>query len=97
MEAGGRKSTSVQIFGNVYQIRGDVKPEYMLEVARYVDEKMRDIGSRQASASTTKLAILVALHVTDELFRERSGKERLIESANSRIDRLAARLREARS
>jgi cell division protein ZapA len=97
MEAGGRKSTSVQIFGNVYQIKGDVKPEYLLEVARYVDEKMREIGTRQASASTTKLAILVALHIADELFGMRRAREELVDSANGRVDRLAARLREARS
>lgn len=61
--------TEVEIFGNVYTIRGDENPEYVYMLARYVDEKMRSITQKTSTISTGKIAILVALNITDELFK----------------------------
>ncbi|MDI6786534.1 MAG: cell division protein ZapA [bacterium] len=61
--------TEVEIFGNVYTIRGDENPEYVSMLARYVDEKMRNITQKTSTISTGKIAILVALNIADELFK----------------------------
>ncbi|MBU0599262.1 cell division protein ZapA [bacterium] len=77
--------TEVEIFGNVYTIKGDEDPEYISMLAQYVDEKMRNITQKTSTISTTKIAILVALNVTDELFKT---KRQVEEKSKSLIDKI---------
>ena len=51
-------------------------PEYMFRVADYVDRSMRKIADRSPSLATSKIAILAALNITDELFAQRRESER---------------------
>jgi cell division protein ZapA len=68
---------SVTIFGSEYKIKG-ADPEYIGEVAKYVDSKMRELDRRLSSGSPAKIAILTSLNIADELFRERMEKDRLV-------------------
>jgi len=65
----------VNIYGNDYPIKGNTDIEYIRKVAKYVDSKMREVNKNVSSDSTLKVAILAALNITDELFRERSFKK----------------------
>lgn len=62
----------VNIYGNDYPIKGNTDVEYIRRVAKYVDSKMREINKNASSDSALKIAILAALNITDELFREQS-------------------------
>src|SRR5437867_13153997 len=68
---------SVTIFGSEYKIKG-ADPEYIGEVAAYVDAKMRELDRRLSSGSPARIAILTSLNIADELFRERMEKDRLM-------------------
>ena len=68
---------SVTIFGSEYKIKG-ADPDYIGEVAAYVDSKMRELERRLSSGAPAKIAILTSLHIADELFRERNERERLL-------------------
>ncbi|MEW5874538.1 MAG: cell division protein ZapA [Candidatus Zixiibacteriota bacterium] len=72
------KPLRVNIFGEEYPLRiGDgTDPEYMFRVADYVDRSMRKIADRSPNLSATKVAILAALNITDELFAQRRESER---------------------
>jgi len=48
----------------------------MLKVAEYVDRSMRSVAEKAAYLSTAKIAVLTALNIADELFRERSDSEK---------------------
>jgi len=65
------KSTRVQIFGSEYHVRGDADPEYIKTVAEYVDVKMQEVATSQSIVSSTKVAILAAINIADELLQER--------------------------
>ena len=65
----------VNIYGNDYPIKGNTDVEYIRRVAKYVDSKMREVNKNVSSDSSLKVAILAALNITDELFRERSLKK----------------------
>lgn len=65
----------VNIYGNDYPIKGNTDVEYIRKVAKYVDSKMREVNKNVSSDSSLKVAILTALNITDELFRERSLKK----------------------
>ena len=67
-------TTDVEIFGSTYHVRGENDPEHLREVAALVDRRMREIAEKVATVDTAKIAILAALNIADELFRERRGE-----------------------
>lgn len=84
----------VNIYGTEYPIKGDVDVEYIGQVAEYVDRKMREVDQSSAAKSSLKVAILAALNIADELFRERGEKENLVKRFESATDRLSQLLNE---
>jgi cell division protein ZapA len=84
----------VTIFGAEYAIRGDSDPEYIRHVAEYVDSKMREVDESTSVNSSLKVAILAALNIADELFRERAEKEEILSSYNRKLRILASKLDE---
>jgi len=62
----------VQIFGQVYSIRGELEENYVQKLAKCVDEKMHAIAEASGMVDTQKLAVLAALAIADELHSMRS-------------------------
>ena len=60
---------SVEIYGQRYPIRSTLDPEYVAQLANYVDEKMRAAYESTPTTDSLRLAVLAALNVADELFR----------------------------
>jgi cell division protein ZapA len=60
---------NVEIYGQQYQIKAGADPEYIQNVARYVDMKMREIASSLPTVDSLKIAVLAALNITDEFFQ----------------------------
>jgi len=89
-----KKTLRVNIYGTEYPIRGIADEEYILKVAEYVDVKMREIDQKVAVKSALKVAILAALNITDELFRERLEKGESVDRFEKKIDNLLNRLQE---
>ena len=59
-------TTPVEIFGEVYHVRGDDENGYLQSLADLVDRKMREVAER-VKGDTARIAILVALNLADEL------------------------------
>jgi cell division protein ZapA len=57
----------VQIFGQIYSIRGELEEKYVQKLAKCVDEKMHAIAEATGIVDTQKLAVLAALAIADEL------------------------------
>ncbi|HDL17903.1 MAG TPA: cell division protein ZapA [Bacteroidetes bacterium] len=89
-----KKTLRVNIYGTEYPIRGIADEKYILKVAEYVDAKMREIDQKVAVKSALKVAILAALNITDELFRERLEKEELVNRYEENINNLLNRLQD---
>ena len=80
-------ATTVNIFGQDYTVRGGDDPEYVQEIATYLDERMRELARSSSQVSSSRVAILAALNITDELFRaRRSGGG--VEDLQERTQRL---------
>ena len=73
--------TKVRIVGEEYSLRTDASAEHTEAVATYVDEAIRKVMSGASVVETHKAAILAALQITDELFRERERAGELAEAA----------------
>jgi cell division protein ZapA len=80
----------VEIFGQEYKIKGAGDPEYIHMIAGYVDSKMREIAHSSGIMSQSRIAILAALNIADELHQERDEQDK----ARGRIADQAAKLGE---
>jgi cell division protein ZapA len=74
----------VEIHGQRYSIRTTLAPEYVAQLAAYVNGKMRTVSDTAAPTDSLRLAVLAALNIADELFR-------LQDTAGAKDDELAAR------
>lgn len=92
MEEGKGKLINVKIMDGEYTVTGNVDEEYTKEIARYVDQKMREMAEKLSYSSSAKLAILTALNIADELFDERKTKSQLIEELSRRARAMAQTL-----
>jgi cell division protein ZapA len=62
---------TVEIAGQRYPIRSALDERYVTELAAYVDQKMRAASDAAPASDLLGLAVLVALNIADEYFRER--------------------------
>jgi cell division protein ZapA len=67
-------TTEVEIFGEVYHVRGGDENGYLQSLADLVDKKMREVAE-QTKGDAARIAILAALNLADELFQLQSRQE----------------------
>jgi cell division protein ZapA len=72
---GKHESTGVEIFGQTYNVRGEGDPNYLTELAQFVDARMREVAAEVATVDPMKIAILAALNIADEFSRYRKQRE----------------------
>jgi cell division protein ZapA len=72
---GHSDSTIVEIFGQTYSVRGEGDPDYLTELARFVDSRMRDVAAQVVTVDPLKIAILAALNIADEFSRYRKQRQ----------------------
>jgi cell division protein ZapA len=67
-------TTQVEIFGQVYAVRGSDENGHLQDLADLVDRKMREVAEH-VKGDTARIAILAALNLADELFEIQSRQE----------------------
>ena len=83
------KSVTVTIYGHEYTLKGEADSGYVEKVADFVDRKMCEVAENSAVASTAKVAILAAINIADELFRERQKRREALAALDKRADKIA--------
>jgi cell division protein ZapA len=90
----------VNILGQRYAVRSDLDPQYVGQLADYLDDKMKLASRELKSSDPLRIAVVAALNVLDELFRaraENAGAEGSLRARTAEIERLVdAVLDEAR-
>jgi cell division protein ZapA len=74
----------VEIYDQAYTVRSDGDPEYLKQLAEYVDQRMREISSGTLTVDSRKVAILAALYIADELYQSRKAHEQADEQLATR-------------
>jgi cell division protein ZapA len=77
-------SIRVEIYNQTYSIRSDGDGEYIMRLADFVDQRMREIASGTLTVDSLKVAILAALHIADELHRLKNVHEQADQQLASR-------------
>ena len=91
-QAGASKevnTTGVKVFGVEYLITGPEDPAYTRRVAEYVDRKMREIAQQSRVLDQSKLAVLVAMDIADELLMLRRKRYAIIGRTGTVAEKLA--------
>jgi len=66
----------ISIFGQEYSVKAPADPDYIKKIAEYLDDKMREVQSDfSTTQSSTRIAILAGMNITDELFTARQSDE----------------------
>lgn len=84
------KGINVEIMGQNLTVASDAGDEWVKDLARTVDEKLKNIRAGTQAVSSVHLAILAALNFADELERLRQEHEALVEHIAAMNKRLSA-------
>ena len=92
-------SVRVEIFDQAYNLRGS-DPEYVMNLAKYVDGKMRAVAEATSTVDSLRLAVLAALNIADEYHmlkrQHENGSGDYIKRAHRLVDALDEVLNEER-
>ena len=88
-------TVTVSIYGESYSVKAGDDPSYVSEVARFVDGKMRSIAEGGKVVTTSKIAILTALNIADELLKCRRDRVAEEDALSRKIDKLLSTLQNA--
>ncbi|KXG77657.1 Cell division protein ZapA [Fervidicola ferrireducens] len=69
----------VEICGENYYIKGSASEEYIKQLAKYVDQKMKLLLKLNPRLSRINLAVLTALNIADEYFKLKAEYEEFLE------------------
>ena len=86
------ESVTVTIFGREYTLKGDSDADYVRKVADFVDQRMSEVAKNSTVASTAKVAILAAVNIADELFREQQKRLEAMATLEDRSVQIAGML-----
>ena len=73
------ETVQVTIFNQTYSLRSQSGAEHVMEIANLVDERMKQIASHITTHDVSRIAILVALNIADEMKNLRAQYESEIE------------------
>ena len=80
---------SISIFGQEYSVKAPADPEYIKKIGEYLDGKMREVQSGfTTTQSSTRIAILAAMNITDELFTSRQSSGSIDSEVEEKISTL---------
>ena len=81
----------VEVHGQKYPIRTQLDPQYVEELAAFVEQRMQLAAKTSPSSDIVGLAILAALNITDEFFRTRNeltGNAGTLEARTTELEKI---------
>lgn len=90
-----KQTVEVEIAGQKLVIRSDEGPRYVQELADYVDAQIRQLAPAGRGAyNLQRVALLVAIQLADELFREKDLHRRFRQRMSAKLQGIDEALRE---
>ena len=81
------KSIKVKIFGSEYPLRGESE-ELTKKVASYVDQMINTIHEKIPEQPPLTVAVLSALNITEDLFKEREKNRSLTTLVETEVSKI---------
>ncbi len=74
-----KSKVRVDILGQEYVLRGTDSPEYLEMIGKFIAQKTEQVQKNNAYYNPTKVAVLVALQLADELYKLKEDYEKIVE------------------
>ena len=87
-----KQVTAVEIFKQTYQVSSGGDPEYVQQLAEYVDRMMTDVFERTSAVDSLKVAVLAALNIADECFSAQHKLSALEDTVTERSEKISTLL-----
>jgi cell division protein ZapA len=68
-------AVEVDVYGQRLALQGDGDERYAHELALYVEGQMNSIAKNLTTSTPTKVAILAAINIADQLFKQESRRQ----------------------
>ena len=95
MPAPVKRTIQIEIAGQKLSIRSSEGSEYVQRLADHVDARLRDLsGAKRASYNLQRAALLVAMQIADDLFREKDLNRRFQERVHDKLASLEQAMKE---
>jgi cell division protein ZapA len=82
-----KRSVTVTIDGKLVPLRSEATPEYLDALAGYVERQIKEVQAGKP-LNPYRTAVLAALNIADELFRERQEHSELKDQVRERCRRI---------
>ena len=92
-QSNGNGSVRVEIYDQTYQLRGS-DPEYINQIADFVDTKMRLIAQQASTVDSLRVAVLAALNIADEYLMLKRKFDAVDSDYHARAEQLSGALDE---
>jgi cell division protein ZapA len=92
-QSNGNGSVRVEIYDQTYQLRGS-DPEYINQLADFVDTKMRLIAQQASTVDSLRVAVLAALNIADEYLMLKRRFDAIDSDYHTRAEQLSGALDE---
>ena len=83
-------AVEVDVFGQRLSLQGNADENYVQELVQYVEGQMNTIAGNLTTSTPTKVAILAAINIADQLFTQESRRQ----AGEAEIERRATGLLE---
>jgi cell division protein ZapA len=81
-------NVEVHILGQKYLIKGDDEsPEYLVQLAEFVNGRLKEVYSTAPNITPLKAAILAALNISDELHKMKKDHRSMSQSIKNIEDK----------
>ena len=88
-----KRSVEVNIDGKLIALRSEYKQAYLDQLASFVEERYKEVRTSRGGNPYSQ-AVLAALNIADELFKERDRNQTLQEGVRQRCERIQDLVRE---
>lgn len=75
----------VEIYDQEYHMKGDLDPQYIERLARFLDQKMRAIAARTNNVDSLRVAVLAALNLADEYHQLKAKYEATTKQVDEKV------------
>jgi len=83
-----KRSVSVELLGQKFTLKSDDEEEYLRDLAKFVNRKLNEIKKATGRVDTGQIALLAALDIADDLFRERERTKDVKRDVDARAQKL---------
>lgn len=87
-----KKPIRVRILDDEYLLRSDEDEERVLEIARYLNEKLEEIRAGVAEMPEAKIALLAAFHIASDYFEVLHSRNTLLNQVQDRVRSLIGQI-----